>query len=191
MLHKISRITRRCTMSYSKSHQDNWKPNLYGKFQQERQQPFNDLVSSLKSPTMQEPYILDVGCGSGETDVLLFQNFGGKVLGVDNSQAMLDKAKTYQNDNIEFQLCNIEEIPQKYPDNNFDVVFANASLHWVDNHKELLPKLIKKLKKNGSIGIQMPTNHTQKFYVLMRNVAKSPEFEAELKVIHFVLIDRP
>jgi len=50
--------------------------------------------------------ILDVGCGTGHHVAKLSQNHGVEVLGIDNSQAMINKAKENY-PNLNFQLTNV------------------------------------------------------------------------------------
>jgi len=58
---------------------------------------------------------------------------------------------------------------------------SNSTLHWVPDHHTLIPKLIQQLNSKGQILFQVPTNHSQEFYVLMKEVAAEPTFDAELK----------
>jgi len=50
--------------------------------------------------------ILDVGCGTGHHVAKLSQNHGVEVLGIDNSKAMINKAKENY-PNLNFQLANV------------------------------------------------------------------------------------
>lgn len=57
------------------------------------------------------------------------------------------------------------------------MIIANASLHWVQDHHTLLKQIVQKLTPNvGRLAVQSPTNHTQEFYVLMKDVASLPQF---------------
>jgi len=48
---------------------------------------------------------------------------------------MIDTAKKIEGENLKFQLMDIDMI--KF-DNEFDLIFSNATLHWVRDHKKLL-----------------------------------------------------
>ncbi|MDB6452990.1 methyltransferase [Falsirhodobacter sp. 20TX0035] len=56
---------------------------------------------------------------------------------------------------VSWDLIDVERwTPREAP----DLMFANASLHWVDDHAALFPKLIGRLAPVGCLGVQMPNN---------------------------------
>lgn len=74
-----------------------WNPALYLRFANERTRPAAELLarvpSSLHSPA-RSLHIVDLGCGPGNSTELLVERFpGADVLGVDNSEAMLETAR--------------------------------------------------------------------------------------------------
>ncbi len=95
-------------------------------------------------PENKEQTILDLGCGTGTLTAQL-RNLGSKVVGVNSSQSMIDKAKE-QFDNIDFMVCDVLDLPFE---NEFDVVFSNAVFHWISNHDALLSNVHKVLKSDG------------------------------------------
>lgn len=88
--------------------------------------------------------ILDLGCGTGILTVQL-SGLCDKVIGVDSSQNMIDKAKE-QFGNIEFMVCDALALPFE---NKFDVVFSNAVFHWINDHSLLLKNICRVLKPQG------------------------------------------
>jgi trans-aconitate 2-methyltransferase len=70
-----------------------WNPDLYLKFDKERTQPAIDLVSRIK---FDRPHkIIDIGCGPGNSTQLLFTRWpDSKIIGIDNSPAMIERAKS-------------------------------------------------------------------------------------------------
>jgi trans-aconitate methyltransferase len=71
--------------------------------------------------------ILDLGCGNGLTTKELAGKVpNGKVVGIDNSISMIETANSHKTENMELTLLNIDEMNF---DNEFDVVFSNATLH--------------------------------------------------------------
>jgi trans-aconitate 2-methyltransferase len=40
-----------------------------------------------------------------------------------------------------------------------DLIYANASLHWLDNHETPFPRLLGLLAPGGFLAVQMPSNH--------------------------------
>lgn len=94
--------------------------------------------------------ILDLGCGDGALTTQLAQLVsGGFVLGIDASKGMIETARKAQDqDNVKFELMDINDIA--FVD-EFDVVFSNATLHWIKNHNKLLKNVFNSLKDNGVV----------------------------------------
>ncbi len=88
--------------------------------------------------------ILDLGCGTGVLTAQLAE-LCNKVIGVDSSQSMIEKAKK-QFSSIEFMICDALALPFE---NEFDVVFSNAVFHWISDHDALLKNIHKVLKPQG------------------------------------------
>ncbi len=133
-----------------------WNPDVYNKFKSERSQPFYDLLSLVK--TRQGLSVIDMGCGTGELTRQLADYLpGGRVTGVDSSAEMLHKAAAYATPNLIFAQASIEEIVKG--DTKYDLVFSNAALQWVDDHRTLLPAVINLLNSNGQLAVQVPSNH--------------------------------
>lgn len=129
-----------------------WNSDKYNEFKVERYKPFFDLVSHLKDKPKME--VLDLGCGTGElTKYLADRLSNATILGIDNSAEMLAKAPTQAN--VQFKEISIEE--QLKDDRSWDLIFANASLQWIDAHEELFKQIISRLKAGGQLAIQMPS----------------------------------
>eukprot|EP00029_Vermamoeba_vermiformis_P003142 TRINITY_DN13515_c0_g1_i1.p1 TRINITY_DN13515_c0_g1~~TRINITY_DN13515_c0_g1_i1.p1 ORF type:complete len:288 (-),score=37.14 TRINITY_DN13515_c0_g1_i1:190-1053(-) len=159
-----------------------WNPNLYGKFGGERAKPFLDLISHIDfKPGMK---ILDLGCGSGNLTKILAEVPESTVLGVDNSASMLEAAEKEIDDTnrgrLKFELGTIEDVDKI--EGQFDVLVSNAAIHWVAGHETIVPKMLSKVTpETGYIAVQVPTNHNQEFYVMMREIAAEPQFDEHLK----------
>lgn len=105
----------------------------------------NALISEL--PFRGDERILDLGCGDGVlTEQLALAVPNGTVLGIDASGGMIETAKGIVRRNLEFQQMDINEMAFE---NEFDVIFSNAALHWVKDHKRLLKNAHKALKEQG------------------------------------------
>jgi trans-aconitate 2-methyltransferase len=128
-----------------------WNPDLYLKFDKERIQPSIDLVSRIKIDNPSR--IIDIGCGPGNSTQVLFQEWpDSTITGVDNSPAMIAKAKKdYPNQNWEILDAGKDEIQ-----GTFDIIFSNATIQWIPNHADLLKKLHGILNEKGLIAIQIP-----------------------------------
>jgi len=125
--------------------------------------------------------IVDLGCGTGETDLLILEAIpDSTIIGLDNSDAMLEKCKQIARPpQLTFQKSDIETFANSKQ--SYDVVISNAALHWVPDHKTLLPKILQRVSPNGQFASQVPTNYTQEFYVMIREVASLPKYSEPLK----------
>ncbi|KIA93665.1 trans-aconitate methyltransferase [Flavobacterium sp. KMS] len=128
-----------------------WNPEKYNEFKTLRYKPFFDLIAHIQDkPNMK---VVDLGCGTGElTNMLSEKLTNPSVKGIDSSKEMLEKAKEFTS--IQFDQKTIEE--QINTGEKWDLVFANASIQWVDNHEKLFPKIISLLNPDGQLAIQMP-----------------------------------
>lgn len=88
--------------------------------------------------------ILDLGCGTGDLANTLY-NDGVNIIGVDKSANMIEQAiRKYPQ--IEFRVQ--DAITLDYKD-EFDAVFSNATLHWVQPANLALQGIYKSLKQGG------------------------------------------
>ena len=92
--------------------------------------------------------ILDLGCGDGAITAQLAELVtNGLVVGIDASQGMIEVArKAYKARNLRFDLMDINEIDFE---DEFDVVFSNAVLHWVEDHERLIANVYRSLRIGG------------------------------------------
>jgi trans-aconitate methyltransferase len=91
--------------------------------------------------------ILDLGCGDGSLTLMIAERLDrGSVLGIDASEGMIEAAKEVETLNTYFDCRDIDDI---CCDDEFDVVFSNATLHWVMDHHKLLTNTRRLLKPGG------------------------------------------
>jgi trans-aconitate 2-methyltransferase len=94
-------------------------------------------------------HILDLGCGDGVLTAQLAELVpGGFVLGVDSSPSMIEAARELRKNNLEFKMQDIDSLDYR---EEFDLVFSNATLHWVKEHNRLLENCFRCLKKEGRV----------------------------------------
>lgn len=98
-------------------------------------------------------HILDVGCGDGKITAEIARAIPhGSATGIDASGEMIAFAqKTFPKSevpNLEFQMMDAREI--KF-DREFDLVFSNAALHWVDDHQKFLAGAASILNSGGRL----------------------------------------
>ena len=110
-----------------------WNPELYLKYNKERIQPSIDLVSRINFDNPRN--IIDIGCGPGNSTHVLTERWpDAKITGIDNSPAMIEKA---QND-YPSQTWKVMDAGNLVFDEKYDIVFSNATIQWIPDHKKLL-----------------------------------------------------
>lgn len=101
--------------------------------------------------------VLDIGCGDGKVTAEIASHVPyGSVLGIDSSADMIRTAQSGfgkpEFTNLCFQVADASELPFE---NQFDIVFSNAALHWVRNHLPVLKGIFGSLRNGGRILLQM------------------------------------
>lgn len=144
-----------------------WNPALYLKFKNERTQPSVDLVSRIN--LVEPKTIIDIGCGPGNsTEVLLRKWPDSRLSGIDNSPAMIDKAKT----DYPQQHWILQDAAKLDPQQKYDLVFSNATIQWLPNHEKLLLEFLNITEKSGALAVQIPLYHEMPVSCLMEDVFK-------------------
>jgi trans-aconitate 2-methyltransferase len=130
-----------------------WDPDRYLRFGDLRTRPAAELLARV--PHTSPSDVVDLGCGPGNSTVLLADRWPrARVLGIDNSEAMLRRARRDHPD-LEFALGDVEVWA---PDEPYDVVFANAVLQWVDDPIGVLRRMMQAVGGRGSLAVQVPNN---------------------------------
>jgi trans-aconitate 2-methyltransferase len=153
-----------------------WNPETYNQFKEERYQPFYDLISHIHhKPGMK---IIDLGCGTGELTKILADKFKeSTVLGIDASAEMLSKAP--QQKNLRFLQSSIEKEVEKK--DSWNLIVANASLQWVENHHQLFPTIFARLSEHGQVATQMPSQKENKLNQILHSLAHEDPFYQSLQ----------
>lgn len=155
-----------------------WSSEQYTKFEKERTQPSVDLINRIG---IEPKTILDIGCGPGNSTERLRQRFyTADILGVDNSDNMLKKARA---DHPDLRFCKCD-IPNDLDTlGRFDLIFSNACLHWIPNHAELFPRIIEKLNHGGVFAVQMPLVQKAVFYKTLNELIINDKWK-KLRIIN-------
>ena len=155
---------------------DTWNPSQYERFRAEREQPFHDLVALItKRPAGS---VVDLGCGTGVLTADLHRELQAtETLGVDSSDAMLERARALESDGVRFTSGDIGEW---HPDAPFDVVFSNAALQWVGDHPTLFARLSAMLTPGGELAVQVPANFDHVSHTLAADIAREEPFAAAM-----------
>ena len=147
-----------------------WDPGQYHRFSDHRRRPAVELLARV--PPADPGLAVDLGCGSGEVTRLLAERWpGATVQGIDNSPDMLARARSGDAGDgapgIEWVEADIVAwTPSRPP----GLVYANASLQWVDGHEALFPRLLRTLAPAGVLAAQMPLSREARSHLLMHEV---------------------
>jgi trans-aconitate 2-methyltransferase len=99
--------------------------------------------------------ILDIGCGDGKVTAELAARVpDGSVVGADSSPQMIELARSRHRDiiNLRFDVADALRLPYAA---EFDIVFSNAVLHWVEDHLRVLRGIHASLAGGGRILLSM------------------------------------
>lgn len=110
---------------------------------------------------LQSPIVLDVATGTGRLPLALLENsnFQGRVIGIDLSRKMLEKAAEKTHDyshRIAFIWKPAEDLA--FPDNKFDVVTCLESLEFFDDPEIVLREMTRVLRPGGLLLISNRMN---------------------------------
>jgi len=91
--------------------------------------------------------LLDVGCGTGMSSDI----FNCRIIGIDNSQAMLREGKRKERNNADYLRGKGENLPFK--DRVFDHVISVTALHNFTDPKRALGEIKRVCRKNGAVTV--------------------------------------
>ncbi len=119
--------------------------------------------------------VLDLGCGDGFLTAQIADLVpDGYVIGIDASYGMIKSALKHRRGNLEFKQMDINNLAFE---NEFDLIFSNAALHWIKNHDALLSNVLNHLKTDGIIRFNFAAEgNCSNFYRVVKQVMQQPEF---------------
>src|SRR5882757_1813979 len=110
---------------------ENWSAQQYVQFEDERTRPVRDLLAAL--PAIDARTAIAIGCGPGNSTGLLAARFSAAaVSGLDSSADMIAAARK-RLPGLRFDIADIGGWVYGN-DAAFDVILANAVLHWLPDH---------------------------------------------------------
>ncbi len=156
-----------------------WSAAQYSKFKRERTIPAIDLANSLNCENVNS--VLDIGCGIGNSTAVLAKKFPcAEITGVDNSEDMLETARK-ENPGIEFIKLDAENEIGNIK-NRYDIVFSNACIQWIPNHRKLLKELFSLLHNGGTLAVQIPQQSKHPVHNIMKSLSESEKWNSKLHV---------
>ena len=154
-----------------------WNAALYLNFGTERLRPALDLLARVSSENPN--LIYDLGCGPGNVTAFLKRRWPrARIIGIDSSADMLEKAATVGED-IEWQLGDLNTWQPEAP---ADLLYSNSTLHWLDNHEALFPGLLKAVKPGGVIAVQIPNNFSEPSHTCIADTVRDGPWQGRLKL---------
>ena len=153
-----------------------WDPAQYLVFGDHRLRPAIDLLQRV---TLDAPArIVDLGCGPGNVTKVIRQRWpAAQILGVDSSPEMLARART-ADPKTEWQQADLAGWA---PDAPVDLLYSNATLHWLPNHDALMPKLAGQVAPGGMLAIQMPRNFSEPSHTSIYETVRDGAWRARLE----------
>ncbi len=123
--------------------------------------------------------IADLGCGTGHLTHTLADRWPqARVIGVDNSPQMLEKAGPLAiAGRLDFVLADIATWSPPGP---LDLVVSNAALHWVADHAGLLSRLAGMLAPGGTLAVQMPNRFHTPAQAAIEETSAEPRWASRL-----------
>ena len=149
-----------------------WDASKYVEFESERNVAVLDLIQKTKPFLSKCENILDIGCGPGNSTRLLRENFkDSKMLGVDNSESMLERANSLQIPKCEFRFCDINKDFLSL-NSKFDLLFFFFSLHWIKEQARFFKEALELLENEGVLAVQIPLDDKSVFHQILQNLAR-------------------
>jgi trans-aconitate 2-methyltransferase len=153
-----------------------WDPAQYLKFVDHRLRPAIDLLNRIDLESPAEVY--DLGAGAGNVTRHIRARWpNARIVGVDSSEAMLDKARATMPD-VDWQPADLADWRPATP---ADLIYSNAALHWLGDHERLFPALLGMLKPGGVLAVQMPRNFNAPTHTLVADAARMGPWRAKLE----------
>jgi trans-aconitate methyltransferase len=124
-----------------------WNPDLYQSSHSFVWEYGRELLGLLAPQPGEQ--ILDVGCGTGQLTAEIARA-GADVAGIDQSAAMVTQARNNFPD-LRFDVQDVCSLPYR---EEFDAVFSNAVLHWVERADDAADAMALALKPGGRLVVE-------------------------------------
>jgi trans-aconitate 2-methyltransferase len=154
-----------------------WDPDQYLRFEKERALPFHHLIAAAGD--IDPRLVVDLGCGSGGRTATLLERWPeATIIGVDKSEAMVERARQHAGpEQLEFVLADVSTWRSRKA---VDLMISNACFHWIDDHRALFDHLVPQLAPAGVVAFQVPANHDQPSHTILRELCASARWQEPL-----------
>lgn len=155
----------------------------YDKSSQTQYKQGDKLIDSLDLKKFE--YVLDVGCGNGRTTFeLIKRNPKLKIKAFDISETQIEVARQsscengYTN-NVDFYVMDALKLADY---EMYDLVFSNATLHWITSSKRMYTLLYNALKPCGKLAVHQGGDGSYSgLHDIVRQAAKNLGLDKQLK----------
>lgn len=122
-----------------------------------------------------DEYVMDAGCGSGRVTAKLLDKLPeGRLLCVDASEQMIEKAREALGDRADYLVADLSKLEVSEP---VDLIFSTATFHWVPDHDLLFARLHDAMRQGGHLIAQCGgAGNVEKHARAIVAVATRPEF---------------
>ena len=107
-----------------------------------------------------DSYILDVGCGAGQSSCYIAKKHGCKVVGVDINEMMIERSKERAEregveTTVEFRVADAQDLP--FDDNVFDAVITESVTVFPEDKQRAVSEYKRVTKPGGYVGLNEGT----------------------------------
>jgi len=156
-----------------------WDPERYLTYADERGRPFVELVARIGATD--PATVVDLGCGPGNLTTLLAQRWpGATIAGVDSSAEMIETARRDHGDAGSFEVGDLRDWSAPA---GADVLVSNATLQWLPDHLNLLPRLLDQVRPGGWLAFQVPGNFDEPSHTIRAELAAEAPYAAHTAVV--------
>lgn len=130
-----------------------WNPADYQQHSSQQQKWAREVITKLRLRGSER--LLDIGSGDGKVTVEIARQLPqGSVVGLDSSAQMVEFAKSQFADMSNLSFLHRDASRLEF-DREFDLIFSNATLHWIQDHRPVLAGIARALKPGGRFIAQM------------------------------------
>lgn len=148
-----------------------WDPERYLAYADERGRPFIDLIQRIDAAAPK--VVVDLGCGPGNLTQLLAERWPQAIVsGLDSSPEMIAQARR-DAPGLDFEVRDLREWSPSEP---VDVLVSNATLQWLPDHLDLLPRLVSHIRPGGWFAFQVPGNFDEPSHTVRDELASRPPY---------------
>jgi SAM-dependent methyltransferase len=101
-------------------------------------------------------HVLDIGAGTGRLTEFAAELVGpaGRVIGIDPLEYRIAIARLRQSKTLTFETGRAEDL-SRFDDGEFDAVYLNSVLHWIEDKTQALKEINRVLKPGGRLGLNV------------------------------------